>query len=107
LAVARGAQKLGVGRLLMNAVETEARELGLHALFAFTYVDGFFNKMGYEVCDRGELPLKVWRDCIKCPKFHKCDEIAVIKRLSNECAAMGEVEDLMDLVQIELPVMRK
>ena len=27
--------------------------------------------------DRGALPLKAWKDCLRCPKLHACDEIAM------------------------------
>lgn len=109
LAVSRAAQHKGIGRLLMREMEREARELGLHSLFAFTYVDGFFDRMGYELADRGELPLKVWRDCIKCNKFTNCDEIAVVKHLVDvPLPAFNFSEfDLLELVQIEVPAMRK
>jgi amino-acid N-acetyltransferase len=81
LAVDPSFQKHGVGAILMNALEAEARVYGLHALFAFTYVSGFFRKMGYNEVDRGELPLKAWKDCLRCPKFQACDEIAMLKPL--------------------------
>lgn len=81
LAVDPGWKKHGLGRQLLEAVEIEAREFGLKTLFAFTYVDGFFRKLGYEVVDRGELPLKAWKDCLRCPKFQACDEIAMLKQL--------------------------
>ncbi len=81
LAVSPGAKGTGAGRLLMEAMDAEAREYDLGALFAFTYVPAFFEKMGYSLVDRGELPLKAWKDCLRCPKFQACDEIAVLKRL--------------------------
>lgn len=81
LAVAPEFQKLGIGARLVAALEDEARDFDLHALFAFTYVEGFFGKLGYRVVDRGELPLKAWKDCLKCPKFQACDEIAMLKPL--------------------------
>jgi amino-acid N-acetyltransferase len=82
LAVEPGWKEHGLGRQLLNALEEEAREFGLKTLFAFTYVDGFFRKLGYEVVDRGELPLKAWKDCLRCPKFQACDEIAMRKLLA-------------------------
>lgn len=106
LAVARDYQKHGVGRILMEAMETEGRQFGLHALFAFTYVDEFFFRMGYQLADRGELPLKVWRDCIHCKKFHQCDEIAVIRWLRDP-EFVVTAEELMDLIQIEVPAVRR
>ena len=54
---------------------------GLDAVFAFTYVDSFFAKVGFHAVERGELPLKAWKDCLRCPKFQACDEIAVLKVL--------------------------
>src|ERR1700761_9579519 len=73
--------KHGVGRALVDGLETEARDNGLDAIFAFTYVPGFFAKLGFFEVERGELPLKAWKDCLRCPKFQHCDEIAVLKRL--------------------------
>jgi amino-acid N-acetyltransferase len=71
----------GLGRKLVEELEREAREHGLTSLFAFTYVPGFFSKLGYTQVDRGELPLKAWKDCLRCPKFQCCDEIAMLKTL--------------------------
>jgi hypothetical protein len=34
--------------------------------------------------ERGELPLKAWKDCLRCPKFNSCDEIAVLRVLRPE-----------------------
>ncbi len=82
LAVAPEWQKRGVGRQLVEALEAEARALGLEAVFAFTYIPGFFRKLGFVEVDRGELPLKAWKDCLRCPKFQCCDEIAVLKELA-------------------------
>jgi amino-acid N-acetyltransferase len=74
----------GVGRMLVESLEAEARANDLHSLFAFTYVDGFFRKLGFQEIDRGELPLKAWKDCLRCPKFQACDEIAMLKRLKED-----------------------
>ncbi|MBI4873119.1 MAG: N-acetyltransferase [Acidobacteria bacterium] len=82
VAVREGMQGRGVGKVLVDALEAEAREFGLKSVFAFTYVPGFFRKLGYIEVDRGELPLKAWKDCMRCPKFQCCDEIAMVKRLS-------------------------
>lgn len=84
LAVDPGFQKHGIGAILMRALESEARDYGLDALFAFTYVTRFFEKMGYREVDRGELPLKAWKDCMRCPKFQACDETAVLKPLRDD-----------------------
>ncbi len=81
LAVSQDAKGTGAGRQLVEAIDAEAKEFDLHSVFAFTYVPDFFSKMGYALVDRNELPLKAWKDCLRCPKFQACDEIAVLKRL--------------------------
>ena len=83
LAVAPAAERRGVGRSIVLRLEEEARENELEAIFAFTYVPGFFGKLGFAEVERGELPLKVWKDCLRCSKFQDCDEIAVLKRLQE------------------------
>jgi amino-acid N-acetyltransferase len=84
LAVSDQARALGVGRRLVAALVTEAQEYELDAAFAFTYVTEFFRKVGFHVVERGALPLKAWKDCLRCPKFQACDEVAVLRVLRPE-----------------------
>jgi amino-acid N-acetyltransferase len=81
LAVSEAATTHGVGRKLVEALITEAQLYDLDAVFAFTYVVEFFQKVGFHVVERGVLPLKAWKDCLRCPKFQACDEIAVLRIL--------------------------
>ena len=60
------------------------------AVFAFTYVDEFFRKVGFHVVERGVLPLKAWKDCLRCSKFQACDEIAVLRILRPDHWAQSE-----------------
>ncbi len=83
LAVAPELKQQGIGRSLVESLEAEARENDLEAIFAFTYVPGFFSRLGFVEVERGELPLKAWKDCLRCPKFSNCDEIAVLKTLRS------------------------
>jgi amino-acid N-acetyltransferase len=97
----------GIGRMLVEALEVQARENQLHSMFAFTYVAGFFRKLGFEEIDRGELPLKAWKDCLRCPKFQACDEIAMLKRLKAG-PVLEAPNPLAQMVQLPaFPVLRK
>lgn len=77
LAVIEGRGLRGIGRQLVEACLAEARELGLKRVFALTYKPGFFEKLGFHLIEKSELPHKIWTDCIKCPKFPECDELAL------------------------------
>jgi amino-acid N-acetyltransferase len=102
LAVDPEYQKHGIGAFLVNALEEEAHAFGLHALFAFTYVARFFAKLGFREVERGELPLKAWKDCLRCPKFQCCDEIAMLKPLTPEYYPVSE-----GVALVQLPMLKK
>jgi amino-acid N-acetyltransferase len=95
----------GVGRIIVEGLEAEARDQDLDALFAFTYVPGFFEKLGFAEVERGELPLKAWKDCLRCPKFQNCDEIAVLKRLKSVVGTFPHphLASLHSLIQLPTP----
>jgi amino-acid N-acetyltransferase len=78
LAVDSQHQGRGLGRLLAQWTIDEARRLGIRKLMALTYEQRFFEKLGFRVVDKETLPLKVWSDCVRCPKREGCDEIAMI-----------------------------
>lgn len=107
LAVAEEAKTHGVGRRVVEALVGEADSYALDAVFAFTYVPGFFQKMGFHEVERGTLPLKAWKDCLRCPKFQCCDEIAVIRILRPD--HWGEPQHSMhdeEFALVQLPVLR-
>jgi amino-acid N-acetyltransferase len=85
LAVDEANKNKGIGTMLVNAAIEKARQLGLSRIFALTLDPGFFERLGFEKIEMDALPMKVWRDCAKCPKQQNCDEIAVVKSvLSSE-----------------------
>lgn len=86
-------QKLGLGKDIALRLIEDARELGIARVMAFTYVLGFFEKLGFKVVPHDSLPHKVFTDCLNCPKFHKCDEIAVEKvlKVSTELPRLSNV----------------
>ena len=81
LAVASPLQGSGTGTMLVEACIEEARALGLKRVFTLTYASGFFAKVGFEEVEKSVLPHKIWADCLNCPKFPDCDEIAMMIEL--------------------------
>lgn len=82
LAVADEYQGRGLGRALVEACVAEARELGIKRLFTLTYETGFFEHVGFRVVDKNIFPQKIWADCLHCPKFPECDEVALVMDLT-------------------------
>jgi amino-acid N-acetyltransferase len=105
LAVAESHKTHGIGRMIVDSLVYEAKLYGLDAVFAFTYVPRFFGRVGFHEVERGELPLKAWKDCLRCPKFSCCDEIAVLRVLRPQrTPKMLGVEDGLVVL---LPTVRK
>lgn len=73
----------GIGTDLVKWCIGEARRLQIRKLMSLTYEERFFARLGFEVVDKESLPLKVWTDCVKCPKNENCDEIAMVRVLED------------------------
>ena len=72
----------GTGKAIVQALVAEARRKKISKLFALTLAPGFFSKLGFETVAHTDLPLKVWKDCVACPKYGNCDEIAMVLDLN-------------------------
>ena len=95
LAVAPGQRGQGLGARFVTECLEEARRLRIRRVMALTYEQAFFSRCGFTVVDRQHLPLKVWSQCLQCPKNQACDEIAM----------MYELEDVpdVDVPRAEIP----
>lgn len=81
LAVDEGCQRQGIGRDLVKQCLSEAVALGIYRVFTLTYQPGFFEKLGFKLVDKADLPHKIWADCVRCPKFPDCDESSLLIEL--------------------------
>ncbi len=84
VAVHPALQSRGLGRVMVNSLIQSARELRLENVFVFTLASKFFDRLGFKVMDRNDLPPMVWTECSNCPKFYKCDEIAMLYPLVGD-----------------------
>ena len=83
LAVTEGATRRGLGSQLVDECLSEAGRLGLKNVFVLTLIKEFFARFGFIEVEKSQLPHKIWADCINCPKFPDCDEIAMILTLQD------------------------
>ncbi len=78
LAIHPDYQHLGLGSKIVEYMEQEARQIGIHRLFTFTMTEEFFQILGFHKIVRKDLPPKVWGECSRCPKYFQCDEVGMV-----------------------------
>ena len=88
IAVSPAAQGLGLGRRVVDAVETLARKRGIPEVFALTLEPAFFEALGYQRVDRARYPEKIRRDCIGCARRFACNETCFAKPLREAAAEL-------------------
>ncbi len=84
LAVDPNVQTKGIGAALVAACVADAHAYKVDRVFALTYQQGFFEKQGFELANVMDFPEKVWNECVRCPFFSNCREIAVVRELHND-----------------------
>jgi amino-acid N-acetyltransferase len=87
LAVSEKAQGRGIGRKLVEACWDQAHALEIPTVFTLTYVADFFEKCGYHRIDKADLPHKIWNECVRCPLFPNCHEVALIRSVDPAWSA--------------------
>lgn len=83
LVISAQSKGLGTGRKLVYNLIEDAEKLGVENVFAMTYQVDFFHKCGFTIVDKQELPQKIWKDCMSCPKFLNCDETAMLIKVAD------------------------
>jgi|UniRef100_A0A7C3WS27 amino-acid N-acetyltransferase len=78
LVVAPEHQGQGIGSQLVRSCLEEARQLELRQVFVLTASPEFFQRFGFRLIPRENLPPIVWADCVDCVKFPDCDEIPMM-----------------------------
>lgn len=81
LTVSPSYHHLGIATALVKSGMDEVKALGIIRVFCLTYVPEFFEKLGFSQLPKEDLPHKIWTECINCPSFPDCGEIALIKAI--------------------------
>ncbi|MBQ3450811.1 MAG: N-acetyltransferase [Selenomonadaceae bacterium] len=77
MAVDKNFSRQGIGSSIVKKLLEEGRTVGVKKFFTLTYRPEFFKSLGFELTTKESLPHKIWKDCMDCPKFPNCDEIAM------------------------------
>ena len=88
MAVSPRLTRRGIGAEIVKRLLEEGRKIGVTKFFTLTYKPGFFQTLDFHTVTKETLPPKVWKDCIDCPKFPNCDEIALIREEEGEAPAL-------------------
>ncbi len=83
-------QKSGGGRLLIEALLAEADHQKVTCVCLFTRIPEFVAHMGFTMAQREELPDKIYKDCMNCPRLHACDEVAMVRGTIPEFSILAE-----------------
>ncbi|MCR5834467.1 MAG: N-acetyltransferase [Selenomonadaceae bacterium] len=78
MAVHEDYSRQGIGKTIVEKLLAEGRAVGVKEFFTLTYRPDFFQSLGFEETTKESLPHKIWKECIECPKFPNCDEVAMI-----------------------------
>lgn len=100
VAVREDYQAHGLGTLIVSRCIEEAREMGLATVFCLTIKPGYYERVGFVQSDVMTLPRKVWGECLRCPKFPSCNEIALVMHLRP-----GGAESLVHDPSEAIPIM--
>ena len=65
----------------------------------FTRIPDFFARLGFETTNHENLPDKILKDCIRCPRLHACDEVAMVRGQLPQFSIVGQ-ENFVPLLQL-------
>jgi amino-acid N-acetyltransferase len=88
VAVTEDLQGQGIGAFLVEKCAEDAASLGLETIFVLTHKPGFYEKLGFQRADVLDFPRKVWSECIRCPKFPSCNEIAMSRPVAEQVTGL-------------------
>jgi amino-acid N-acetyltransferase len=101
ITVSPAAQGHGGGSRLVQALLAEARRHRVTCICLFTRSPQFFGKLGFRVAQREDLPDKIYKDCHVCPRFHCCDEVAMVRGELPKFAILPEPANFLVRIQTD------
>jgi amino-acid N-acetyltransferase len=78
LAVEAGARGQRIGAALVTALRLRATRAGYQRLCVLTHAPEYFIKFGFSIVPHLWMQEKVFTDCVSCPKFRNCGQVAMV-----------------------------
>jgi amino-acid N-acetyltransferase len=100
ITVDKAYQKRGGGELLVQSLMSEAHKHQVSCICLFTRSPQFFVKLGFEAAQREDLPDKINKDCCVCPRYHNCDEVAMVRGELPRFAILPEPANWLVKLQV-------
>jgi amino-acid N-acetyltransferase len=94
------AQGHGGGSMLMKALMAEAKHQRVDCICLFTRAPEFFARQGFAIVRREDLPDKIYKDCHVCPRYHNCDEVAMVRGKLPTFAILPEPANWLVKLQV-------
>jgi amino-acid N-acetyltransferase len=88
LAVEVSARGQRIGTQLVDEILARARRAGYERLCVLTHAPEYFLKFGFSIVPHLWVQEKVFTDCVNCPKFRSCGQLAMVVPL--EALAVSE-----------------
>jgi amino-acid N-acetyltransferase len=86
IAVSPASRGRGAGQKIVRALVEEARRHHIDSICLFTRIPDFFAHLGFGIGRREDLPDKIFKDCLACPRLHCCDEVPMVYGIAAEHA---------------------
>jgi amino-acid N-acetyltransferase len=67
-----------VGTRLVEEIRGQARRAGYERLSVLTHVPEYFINFGFSIVPHLWVQEKVFSDCVNCPKFRACGQVAMV-----------------------------
>jgi amino-acid N-acetyltransferase len=99
ITVERSSQGCGGGKRLVRALLAQARKHQVSCICLFTRKPEFFSRLGFALAEREDLPDKIYKDCCVCPRYHCCDEVAMVRGELPKFAILPEPTDWLVKLQ--------
>jgi len=100
ITVAPWQQRKGGGGHLVKALLGEAKKHRVSCICLFTRTPEFFARLGFQIAQREDLPDKIYKDCCVCPRFHSCDEVAMVRGELPKFAILPEPSNWLVKLQV-------